>query len=119
MRGEEWKKVDYFLSFKRKEGVKFFIMTEVESAEKTRLNVSFQLNAGISVAVLVFNWAEVRRDSLEMPPIKSQTCPRTALAISISAFSTSSESSSIVITMFLRSGMMAKRYLTYSGIIDR
>ena len=46
-------------------------MTEVESAEKTRLYVSFQLNAGSAVAVLVFNWAlRVRRDSLEMPPIK-------------------------------------------------
>ena len=45
-------------------------MTEVESAEKTRLNVSFQLNAGSAVVVLVFNWAEVRRDSLEMRPIK-------------------------------------------------
>ena len=41
-------------------------MTEVESAEKTRLNVSLQLNAGSAVVVLVFNWAEVRRDSLEM-----------------------------------------------------
>ena len=39
-------------------------MTEVESAEKTRLYVSFQLNVGFAVAVLVFNWAEVRRDSL-------------------------------------------------------
>ena len=45
-------------------------MTEVESAEKTRLYVSFQLNAGSAVAVLVFNWAEVRRDPLEMRPIK-------------------------------------------------
>ena len=63
--------MDYFLSFKRKEGLIFFIMTEVESAEKTRLYVSFQLNAGSAVAVLVFNWAlRVRRDSLEMPPIK-------------------------------------------------
>ena len=58
MGGEEWKKVDYFLSFKRKEGLKFFIMTEVESAEKTRLYVSFQLNAGSAVAVLVFYWAK-------------------------------------------------------------
>lgn len=39
-------------------------MTEVESAEKTRLYVSFQLNAGSAVAVLAFYWAEVRRDSL-------------------------------------------------------
>ena len=70
MGGEEWKKVDYFLSFIRKEGLKFFIMTEVESAEKTRLYVSFQLNAGSAVDVLVFNWAEVRRVSLEMRPIK-------------------------------------------------
>ena len=45
-------------------------MTEVESAEKTRLYLSFQLNAGFSVDVLAFYWAEVRRDSLEMPPIK-------------------------------------------------
>ena len=45
-------------------------MTEVESAEKTRLNVSFQLNARSAVVVLVFNWSEVRRDSLEMRPIK-------------------------------------------------
>ena len=30
------------------------IMTEVESAEKTRLYVSFQLNAGSAVDVLVF-----------------------------------------------------------------
>ena len=29
-------------------------MTEVESAEKTRLYVSFQLNAGSADAVLVF-----------------------------------------------------------------
>ena len=29
-------------------------MTKVESAEKTRLYVSFQLNAGSTVAVLVF-----------------------------------------------------------------
>ncbi len=57
MGGEEWKKVDYFLSFKRKEGLIFFIMTEVEGAEKTRLYVSFQLNAGSAVDVLVFNWA--------------------------------------------------------------
>jgi len=34
-------------------------MTEVESAEKTRLYVSFQLNAGSAVDVLAFNWAEV------------------------------------------------------------
>ena len=45
-------------------------MTEVESAEKTRLYVSCQLNAGSDVDVLVFYWAEVRRDSLEMRPIK-------------------------------------------------
>ena len=32
----------------------FFIMTEVESAEKTRLYVSFQLNAGFAVDVLAF-----------------------------------------------------------------
>ena len=44
----------------------FFIMTEVESAEKTRLYVSFQLNAGISIDVLAFYWAEVRRDPMEM-----------------------------------------------------
>ena len=30
-------------------------MTEVESAEKTRLYVSFQLNAGFAVNVLAFN----------------------------------------------------------------
>ena len=62
--------MDCFLSFKGKEALKFFIMTEVESAEKTWLYVSFQLNAGSAVPVLVFNWAEVRRDSLEIPPIK-------------------------------------------------
>ena len=45
-------------------------MTEVESAEKTRLYVSFQLIAGFAVDVLAFYWAEVRRDSLEMRPIK-------------------------------------------------
>ena len=53
-----------------KKGLIFFIMTEVESAEKTWLYVSFQLNAGSAVAVLVFNWAEARHDSLEMRPIK-------------------------------------------------
>ena len=57
MGGEEWKKVDYFLSSKRKKGLIFFIMTEVESAEKTWLYVSFQLNSGSAVPVLVFNWA--------------------------------------------------------------
>ena len=57
MGDEEWKKVDYFLSFKRKEGLKFFIMTVVESAEKTRIYVSFQLNPGFAVAVLAFYWA--------------------------------------------------------------
>ena len=63
--------MDYFLSSKRKEGLKLFIMTEVEGAEKTQLYVSFQWNAGSAVAVLVFNWAlRVRRDSLEMRPIK-------------------------------------------------
>jgi hypothetical protein len=46
--------VNYFLSFKRKEGLIFFIMTEVESAEKTRLNVSFQLNAGSAVDAFAF-----------------------------------------------------------------
>ena len=45
-------------------------MTEVESAEKTRIYVSFQLNAGFTVDVLAFYWAEVRRDPLEMSPIK-------------------------------------------------
>ena len=45
-------------------------MTEVESAEKTRLYVSFQLIAGFAVDVLAFYWAEVRRDSLEIRPIK-------------------------------------------------
>ena len=54
MGGEEWKKVDYFLSFKRKKGLIFFIMTEVEGAEKTRLYFSFQLNAGSSVDALAF-----------------------------------------------------------------
>ena len=37
-----------------KKGLIFFIMTEVESAEKTRLYVSFQLNAGSDVDVLAF-----------------------------------------------------------------
>tara|TARA_B100000686_G_scaffold181592_1_gene188605 strand:- start:460 stop:564 length:105 start_codon:yes stop_codon:yes gene_type:complete len=32
-------------------------MTEVESAEKTRLYDSFQLNAGFAVDVLAFYWA--------------------------------------------------------------
>ena len=45
-------------------------MTEVESAEKTRLYVSFQLNAGFTVDVLAFYWAEARRDPMEMRPIK-------------------------------------------------
>ena len=42
-----------------KKRLNFFIMTQVESAEKTRLYVSYQLNAGSAVTVLVFNWAEV------------------------------------------------------------
>ena len=45
-------------------------MTEVDGAEKTRLYVFFLLNAGSAVAVLAFYWAEVRRDPMEMPPIK-------------------------------------------------
>ena len=32
-------------------------MTEVESAEKTRLYVSFQMNAGSAVDALAFYWA--------------------------------------------------------------
>ena len=47
-------KVNYFPSFKRKKGLILFIMTEVESAEKTRLYVSFQLNDGSAVDVLAF-----------------------------------------------------------------
>jgi len=54
MGGEEWIKMDYFLSFKLKAGFQIFIMTEVGSAEKTRLYVSFQLNAGFTIDVLAF-----------------------------------------------------------------